>query len=244
MFSFLKKQTLIDYSFLAVDMHNHLLPGIDDGLKTLEESVQFIKELKELGYQKIICTPHILSGVYENSPETILPKLDMVREALAKENVNLPIEAAAEYMVDFEFQKILKQNKQLLTFGKNYILIEMSFASMAQNIMEVIFDLKMKGLQPILAHPERYEYCNGNIEVFEEFIYRGAILQINLLSLTGIYGKLVKKTAEKLLNQNLVAFVGTDMHHAGHLNLTQQMLNDSNACKVLSGKQFLNTSLF
>ncbi len=243
MFSFFKKQTLNNYNFLAVDMHNHLLPGIDDGLKTIEESVSFIKELQKLGYKKIICTPHILPTVHENSPETILPKLNEVREALAKQNINIPIEAAAEYMVGFEFHELIKQNKQLLTFGKNYILIEMSFASMAKNIAEVIFDLKMKGLQPILAHPERYEYYNGRIEVFEEFVGRGALLQVNLLSLTGVYGKLVKKTAEKLISENLVSFIGTDMHHAGHMNLTHQILKDPNAFKVLDGKTFLNEKL-
>lgn len=243
MFSFLKKQTLSNYNFLAVDMHNHLLPGIDDGLKTVEDSVAFIKELMQLGYKKFICTPHILPSVHNNSPETILPQLDLVREALAKEGITVPIEAAAEYMVGFEFHEQIKQSQRLLTFGKDYILIEMSFASMAQNIVEVIFDLKMKGLQPILAHPERYEYYGGRMDVYEEFIGRGALLQVNLLSLTGVYGKLVKKTAEKLLQQKMVSFIGTDMHHAGHLNLTQRMLNDPNAYKFLTNQQFLNESL-
>lgn len=243
MFSFYKKQTLTNYNFLSVDMHNHLIPGIDDGLKTVEESVDFVKELMQLGYKKFICTPHILPEVYNNSPETILPQLDVVKAALAKENIDVQIEAAAEYMVGFEFQKQLKENKRLLTFGKNYILIEMSFASPSQNISEVIFELKMKGLQPILAHPERYEYYNGQLEVFDEFISRGALLQVNLLSLTGVYGKLVKKTAEKLLKQKMVSFIGTDMHHAGHLSLTKQMLNDPNAFAYLNNQTFLNETL-
>src|SRR5579885_3292051 len=157
MFSLFKKNELVkpDLSFLAADMHSHLLPGIDDGVQTIEESVAFIKELESLGYKHLICTPHIISDIYPNSPETILPKLELVKKAVKENNINITIDAAAEYMVDIEMERLIIDGKQLLTFGKekNLILIEMSFVGPSPNIDQVIFQLRLKGLQPVLAHP-------------------------------------------------------------------------------------------
>jgi tyrosine-protein phosphatase YwqE len=127
MFDFLFKSGKVepDLSFLAVDMHSHLLPGIDDGLKTVEQSVQFIKELKELGYQKLICTPHILSDLYPNTPQTIMPKLALVKQALADAGVDIKIDAAAEYMIDPDFAQIVDKSKKedFLTIAGDYIRI-------------------------------------------------------------------------------------------------------------------------
>ena len=213
MFSlFKKKSEPADLSFIGTDMHSHLLPGLDDGLKTLEESVRFIKELHALGYKKLICTPHILNGVHDNSQQTILPALELVRDALKKEHIPVSIEAAAEYMVDHEFELLVEKNYPLLTFGKNYILIEMSYVAASPNIKNVIFQLKLAGLQPILAHPERYNYYHHNFEAYSDFKDRGCLLQVNFLSLSGYYGPHVKQTAEKLMNKGLIDFIGTDMH--------------------------------
>src|SRR5258706_14536143 len=89
-----------DLSFLSVDMHSHLLPGLYDGLQEMEQTLEFIQQLQQMGYKKLICTPHILSDVYPNSPGTILPKLELVRSALQEKNIDMQIDAAAEYMVD------------------------------------------------------------------------------------------------------------------------------------------------
>ena len=152
-----------DLSFIGVDMHSHLLPGIDDGLKELEQSVAFIGELGKLGYKKLICTPHILSDLYPNTPQTILPKLKLVQGALKIAGINVQVEAAAEYMVDHDFAELIAKTKKedLLTIGGKYILIEMSYLSPSPNIDQVIFDLRMMGLWPILAHPERYNYYHA-----------------------------------------------------------------------------------
>src|SRR5277367_476717 len=119
MFSFFNSKTIPDLSFISTDMHSHLLPGLDDGLQDIEETVIFIQQLQQLGYKKLICTPHILSEVYPNSPETILPKLELVRIALKENNIDVQVEAAAEYMVDIEFENYINEGKPLLTFGKN-----------------------------------------------------------------------------------------------------------------------------
>ncbi len=227
MFDFLFKSGKVepDLSFLAVDMHSHLLPGIDDGLKTVEQSVQFIKELKELGYQKLICTPHILSDLYPNTPQTIMPKLALVKQALADAGVDIKIDAAAEYMIDPDFAQIVDKSKKedFLTIAVDYILVEMSYLAPTPVFEQTIFNLTMLGLKPILAHPERYSYYHSTFEQYERFKDLGCKLQVNLLSLSGGYGPGVKKTAEKLFKNEMVDFLGTDMHHERHLTMLKEL---------------------
>src|SRR5690348_8252961 len=128
MFSFLKKKEVRpDLSFIGVDMHSHLLPGLDDGVQTIAESLACIKTLQNLGYRKLICTPHVISDMYQNDGKTILPKLKEVKAALKENNIDIAIEAAAEYMVDIEMEKLIPGDEPLLTFGNNLILIEMSY---------------------------------------------------------------------------------------------------------------------
>jgi protein-tyrosine phosphatase len=237
------KKTTPDLSFLAADMHSHLLPGLDDGLQEIEQSIAFIKELQQLGYKKLICTPHILSDVYPNSPETILPKLELVRDALEKNNIDMQVEAAAEYMVDLDFENYFNAGKPLLTFGKNLILIEMSYVAASNNIENVIFNLRLKGLQPILAHPERYNYYLGNIDQFQRFIDLGCYLQINILSLLGYYGEGSKITAQNLLKKNMVTLVGTDMHHENHLNSLKTLASKKSFYKLFEGIDIRNKEL-
>lgn len=244
MFSlFGSKKIKPDLSFIAADMHSHLLPGLDDGLQNIEDTLDFMQELKDMGYQKLICTPHILSDVYPNSPETILPKLEMVKEALKENSIDMQVEAAAEYMVDLDFENYMDEGKQLLTFGKNLILIEMSYAAASGNIENVIFKLKLKGLQPVLAHPERYNYYFGNLEVFQRFIDLGCYLQINLLSLLGYYGDASKNTAQNLLRKNMVTLVGTDMHHENHLNGLVDLASKKSFYKLFENIQIRNKEL-
>jgi protein-tyrosine phosphatase len=237
------KKTTPDLSFLAADMHSHLLPGLDDGLQELEESISFIQQLQQMGYQKLICTPHILSDMYPNSPETILPKLELVRAALQEKNINVHVEAAAEYMVDLDFENYVDAGKPLLTFGKNLLLIEMSYAAASNNIENVIFNLKLKGFQPVLAHPERYNYYFGNIELFQRFIDLGCYLQINILSLLGYYGDAAKNTAQNLLKKNMVTLVGTDMHHENHMHALKDLTSKRSFYKLFENIQIRNKEL-
>lgn len=245
MFSFFSKKydSNLNLSFLQVDMHSHLLPNLDDGLETMEQTINFAKEMQQLGYKKMICTPHILPDVHDNSPETILPRLQEVKKALKENEVDIEVEAAAEYMVGPEFHNALLRGDKLLTLGDNYILIEMSYAAPSQNIVQVIFDLKIKGYKPILAHPERYNYYLGNNDIYDDFLARGCLLQVNLLSLTGFYGKPVQKAAEYLVKNKLISFVGTDMHHQGHLNMTKQIATSTKFHKMMADLDLKNASL-
>jgi tyrosine-protein phosphatase YwqE len=249
MFNLFKKKTVQpvepDLSFLSVDMHSHLLPGIDDGLKVIEESVSFIRDLQKLGYKKLICTPHILSDLYPNSPKTILPKRDLVREALQKAGINVAIEAAAEYMIDHDFAELISKSKKedLLTINGNYILVEMSYLSPSPNVDNVIFELQMLGLTPILAHPERYNYYHSRFDQYERFKELGCKLQVNLLSLSGGYGPHVKKTAEKLFKTQSVDFLGTDMHHDRHLGMLKQLATKPEFYELVNTVALQNKSL-
>jgi tyrosine-protein phosphatase YwqE len=245
MFSFFSKKydDSLNLAILEVDMHSHLLPNLDDGLEVMEQTIAFAKELQELGYKKLICTPHILPDVHDNSPETILPRLEEVRKAFKENNVDIAIEAAAEYMVGPEFHDTILRGDKLLTFGNNYILIEMSYAAPSQNIVQVIFDLKIKGYRPILAHPERYNYYLSNYDIYEDFLSRGCLLQINILSLTGFYGKPVQKAAEYLVKNKMVSFIGTDMHHQGHLDMTKKFATSIKFHKMMNELELRNKTL-
>jgi protein-tyrosine phosphatase len=247
-FSFLfNKQEKVDadLSFVGVDMHSHLLPGIDDGLKEVEQSVQFITELKQLGYSKLICTPHILSDLYPNTPQTILPKLDLVRKALKNAGVDIKIDAAAEYMIDHEFSQFVGTSKKqdFLLLPGDHILVEMSYLAASPVFEQTIFDLRMMGLQPIIAHPERYSYYHHQFEQFERFKDLGCRIQVNLLSLSGGYGPHVKKIAEKFFKSEMVDFVGTDMHHERHLSMLKELATRKDFYELVQTADLKNKAL-
>lgn len=244
MFSFFNRTSHeADLSFIGTDMHSHLLPALDDGSQNMGDTILFIKALKEIGYKKIITTPHILPGMYANSPQTILPALKNVKEALNHLQIEMPIEAAAEYMIDHEFEQSVNKGDKLLTFGNNYILIEMSYVAASPYLQKNIFDLKLLGLQPILAHPERYSCYHTDFNLYTELKERGCLMQLNILSLAGYYGGTVKKIAQKLLKKEMIEFVGTDLHHQNHLHTLQLLAKQKDFFTILKDAPLLNSTL-
>ncbi|TXB66842.1 capsular biosynthesis protein [Vicingus serpentipes] len=231
----------IDFSVFNADMHSHLIPGIDDGSPDMETTISLIKEFKAMGYSKIITTPHIMCDYYKNTPEIILGGLENVREELKKQAIDIELFAAAEYNLDDGLEKLI-DTKQILTFGDNYVLFELPFMQEPQNFQEVVFKFQTSGYKPILAHPERYNYWHKNFEKFEEVNAKSVLLQLNLLSLTGHYGPEVKKMGEKLIDANLVDFVGTDCHRIEHLKILKDFSN-SKYFNLLTEKGLLNASL-
>ncbi len=245
MFSFFKSSKVTpSLSFIGVDMHSHLLPGIDDGLQKPEDTISFMEQLHDMGYKKFICTPHILSDVHPNTPDTILPKLELIRQMVKDNGLPVQVEAGAEYMVDLEMEALVKNDKKLMTFGDNYILIEMSYLAASPNMEQVIFTLRMKGLKPILAHPERYTFHHRNFAIYERYQDLGCLLQVNLLSLQGYYGEPVREIAEKLLEKKMVSLLGTDMHHATHLQALKDLASKKSFYKKLEGQNIRNNELF
>lgn len=209
----------VDLSQLAVDLHSHLIPGIDDGAKTIEDSIQLILELKALGFNKIITTPHIMSDYYRNTPEIINSGLYALKTELKNRNIEIEIEAAAEYYYDEYFLELLNTNN-LLTLHKEYLLFELSYLTKPSGIEEVVFQIQLKGLKPLLAHPERYPYFK--IEDYSKLKEKGCLFQMNILSLTGHYGEQAKSIANQLIELGYIDFVATDLHHLHHIHLIKK----------------------
>ena len=202
-----------------VDIHSHLLPGIDDGAKDIDTSIALILKMASYGIKNFITTPHILGNVYPNSTAVIKEKLAVVQKELEKREIKgISIQAAAEYMLDEEFSALLEQ-KDILVLKDNYILVEMSYFSAPMNLYELLFNIQLKGYKPVLAHPERYNFYHSDFKSYYKLKQAGCLFQLNLLSLTDQYGKGVQKISEKLLKENLYDFVGTDTHHQNHLAL-------------------------
>jgi protein-tyrosine phosphatase len=202
-----------------VDIHSHLLPGIDDGAKDMDTSIALLLKMASYGIKNFITTPHVLGSVYPNSSEVIRQKLAAVKKELEKRKIKgISIQAAAEYMLDEEFSALLDQ-KDILVLKDNYILVEMSYFSAPLNLYELLFKIQLKGYKPVLAHPERYNFYHTDFKNYYKLKQAGFLFQLNLLSLTDKYGKVVQKTSEKLLKENLYDFVGTDTHHENHLEL-------------------------
>lgn len=237
---FQKKKRIDDIAWLGVDIHSHLLPGIDDGATDIIQSVAFIKELNELGFSKFLCTPHIFTELYPNTPETIMPALMTVEAALKHANLNVEIDAAAEYMIDETFGV----NDNLLCLPGKHILIEMSYMSEMPNIEQVIFDLQIKGYNVILAHPERYNFYHRHHEKYQRLKDMNVLFQLNLLSVNGYYGKEAKRAANYLLKKKFYDFAATDLHHIRHLNELKTLISDGSLYEMIGNYPFKNKELF
>ncbi|MBC7777734.1 MAG: hypothetical protein H7246_20035 [Phycisphaerae bacterium] len=241
MFNLFKKTpapTLSDFSILGTDLHSHLLPGIDDGAPDLETSLNLIRDLQNLGFRRLFTTPHVMSDFYPNTRDVILRKKDQLQEALDELGMELEFGAAAEYYLDETFAALLK-TEPLLTLPGNRVLVEMSFHQPYPDLHRIIFDLQMKGYHPILAHPERYPYFRSTDD-YENLKAMGCALQINLLSLTGYYGKPVQSAAKTILGLGLADFLATDLHHARHAENLQQALSHELVVKTLQSSVFQN----
>ena len=218
LFSFFKKQDVLpfDLSLIGVDMHSHLIPGIDDGSNSMDETIAMLAKFEHLGYRKVITTPHIMSEVYNNTSEIILKGLDEVRVEAKKHGLKIEIDAAAEYYFDDYLVDLVKK-REVLTFGDQYVLVEFSFHTPPVYDDILFFEMQMARYKPVLAHFERYPYFHGSTEKAKEYRDKGAQIQVNINSLTGNYGPEVRKQAEKLIDQNLVDFIGSDCHRMQHL---------------------------
>lgn len=231
-----------DLSVLKTDMHSHFIPGIDDGAKTMEDSLAMLREMRALGYRKVITTPHVMSDQYRNTPEIISGGLENLRKAVQEANIDIEVDAAAEYYFDYNFEKTIPLGRKL-TFGKNYLLWEISFMNIPDTVNEGIFSMITNDYTPVLAHVERYPFWHGNYRVYEDLVRRGALLQLNINSISGQYGMPVKRAAEWLIDHNMISFLGTDCHHLGHLEIMKKTIREKYVHKVLASGKLLNATL-
>ena len=216
---FSKKKTklkeLIPDNF--VDIHSHLIPGIDDGSKSLENTSEMMNSLKSIGFEQFITTPHIIQNVWNNNREIIQQGEIAVIESLSSNNQEIPFKAAAEYMLDTSFSELLQKEK-LLTLKDNYVLVEMSYLNPPMQLVDLIYETQLAGYIPVLAHPERYLFYHNNTSEYEKLKKAGCLFQMNLLSSVGYYGEGVAKTADNLLKKGMIDFVGSDVHHQKHID--------------------------
>jgi protein-tyrosine phosphatase len=241
LFSIFKKKSspgAFPFERLKVDMHSHLIPAVDDGSPSVEESVTLIKGMLELGYEKLITSPHVMQDMYPNNPQTLRMGYDEIK----RDWEDVPLAFAAEYFLDDHVSDLLAKDQKLLTIKDNMVLVEFSFISPPMGYKEMIFELQMKGYQPILAHPERYSYFHRKPREYDELKATGCLFQANILSFSGYYGGSVKDAAEYLVNHNLVELLGTDLHHSRHLGNLRE-LPFTPALQKLIDRELINSSL-
>jgi len=230
---FNKKRFLVDLLDGFVDMHNHILPGIDDGAKTHEDSIELIKGFGDFGVKRFIATPHIMHNYYPNTPVTINESLALLKKIVDQEGlIDIEIEAAAEHMIDANFETILEEGS-VMPMKKNYLLIEMSYLQSSINFSSSLKKITEERFFSILAHPERYVFMHGKLGKHIKYKKKGMLYQMNILSLSEFYGKEVQKMALKLLEENLYDFVGSDVHNIHQLNYLKEMKIGKKLSEVL-----------
>lgn len=240
-----KVAPLSDYAWLGVDMHSHLIPGIDDGAKTLEESVGLARGFAELGFRKAITTPHIMTDFYRNTPETVRAGLAEVQAAVNAAGIMLELDAAAEYYLDEGLAEKLAAGP-LLTFGDRHVLFEVSYINRPRGMEATIFELITQGYKPILAHPERYTFFYNDFDEYREVHRLGALFQLNLLSLAGHYGPHARSMAHRLIDEDLIDLVGSDVHSERHIRGLRDLLGNSYLARLAERAaegRLLNTQL-
>jgi len=234
---FSKNSFLVDLLFDMVDIHNHILPGIDDGAQSLEESVAMIKEFKEIGISQFICTPHIMHNYHDNTPQSIAEAESKLKNRLLELDIKgTNIKSAAEHMIDDDFENKLNSS-QIIPLNDDHILIEMSYLQPSINFDQSIKKIIGEGFFPVFAHPERYQYLNNDLNKYHGLKSKGLKFQLNLLSLGGYYGNDVKKAAISLLEKEMYDFIGSDAHNLRHIQtLNSIKIKESLKVKVLQLK--------
>ncbi len=223
-----------------VDIHSHILPGIDDGAQKIKDSKFLLESMIDFGFSKVITTPHTMKNVWDNTTSSIGDAYNLVHSELPELSKQVSLQFASEYFLDENLIRLAQQEK-LLSLKDNFILIEMSYLNAPIQLYDFLFELQLKGYQLVLAHPERYNYFHSNKKEYQKLKKAGCLFQLNLLSTVGYYGKNVAEIADYLLKENLYDFVGSDIHHKNHVAAFQnkvmiknyQILEETMAKNVL-----------
>jgi tyrosine-protein phosphatase YwqE len=246
MFSFFRKKddTAADLSGLVSDMHSHLIPGVDDGATDLESAIVMIRAMYDLGYRKLITTPHIQWEMYRNTTEAINSGAQLVRDRLSGMDMKVEFRGAAEYFLDEHVDEMLERNEPLLTISNNLVLVEFSFIRQPMDLRDKLFQLQIKGYQPIIAHPERYLYFGAHKNLYDELHDMDCLFQLNLLSLCGYYGKKQIELANYLIKKKYVSLLGSDLHNLRHINILRASSSISDTVnRLLDSGVILNPDL-
>lgn len=242
MWNLFKSKEKSKVPLFKTDLHSHLLPGLDDGVKSFEESLDVIVSLQALGHTKAITTPHIMSDYYRNNPNGIKRKNEELNKYLSEKKISFTVESAAEYYFDESLSDLIQSGEELLTFGTGYFLFETNTFSEPMLLNDLIFKLKVKNIKPVMAHPERYQYLQNNLERVEDLINRGVLMQVNSLSFIGFYSKPIQHVARQLVDNKMVHFLGSDCHNLHQAKQLNKCLTDKYFKKALE-LPLLNYSL-
>lgn len=199
-----------------VDIHSHLMFGIDDGAKSEEETLYLVKAMLNIGFDQFITTPHTLKNIWDNTTDSILSKEAEIKKLLIENNIKNSFKAASEYFLDAHLMSSLEETP-LLTLKNQYVLVEMSYMNPPIQLYDILFAVQLAGYTPILAHPERYSFFHSNLDHYQKLKKAGCLFQLNLLSTTGYYGSKVASVAHQLLKSSMIDFVGSDVHHEKHI---------------------------
>lgn len=214
---------------MKIDIHSHILPGIDDGAKTLEESVQLVTEMAGWGFERLTCTPHITKK-FRNTPEIIQEKFDILNNALSANGLSIDLRMSAEYRLNPETWPEILKSGQFMPIEDRYILMEFPINEPSDmgdlNPMEEFLKVMSLGLTPILPHPERYFYLQHDDLL--RYVDAGVKIQSNYGSLAGVYGSEVCKRAQSLIDEGIVSFLATDMHNMQYIKTISSWLDEGN----------------
>ncbi|MDM8541096.1 hypothetical protein QUF90_08405 [Desulfococcaceae bacterium HSG9] len=200
-----------------IDIHSHILPGMDDGASDIEESLAMAKIAANDGIHTVIATPHILNGIYSNSRSKILAGTDELRTAFAKEQIKSDLFPGSETHLNFGMaEKIFSGEAVTLNDNQRYLLLEFPFHSIPPGAKQEIFQLQIKGITPILAHAERNYGFQQHIEELYEFVSMGCLVQITAMSITGNLGRETQLCAQKMLECRLAHIIATDAHSVAY----------------------------
>ena len=214
---------------MKIDIHSHILPGIDDGAKTLEESLQLVTEMDGWGFERLTCTPHITKK-FRNTPEIIQEKFDILNNALSANGLSIDLRMSAEYRLNPETWPEILKSGQFMPIEDRYILMEFPINEPSDmgdlNPMEEFLKVMSLGLTPILPHPERYFYLHHDDLL--RYVDAGVKIQSNYGSLAGVYGSEVCKRAQSLIDEGIVSFLATDMHNMQYIKTISSWLDEGN----------------
>ena len=243
MFEFIKNKILTPRQplFTTVDLHSHLIPEIDDGTESLDISLKLIKQMRKLGYKKLITTPHIMSHRYPNSIKIIKEGLFELRSVLKVKNIDIEIEAAAEYYFDEHFIDLINK-KEILSFGDKYVLFELPYTTRPKLLEPIIMKMNNLGYKPVLAHPERYRFLTEIVE-YRKLKKLGLFFQININSLGGFYGEGAQKKSLMLAQKGMIDFIGSDLHHQKHMDHFKKNIQSNHIEMVFRNNKILNDTI-
>lgn len=195
-----------------IDIHSHIIPNVDDGARSVEETFNILKEAQEAGFTDVILTSHFLLNYYETNAQELIFWKDKLQEVLDQRGPNIKLHSGMEIYISNQMEELMQKNKLLTLANSRYMLIELPIASNVQYLDYVIYYLEAKGIKTIIAHPERYKCVQKDPDIVEEYIEKGCLIQCNYGSIVNLYGREAEKTIKTLLKKNQVHFLGSDVH--------------------------------